>query len=134
MPYWECFYHIVWATKGRAPMIAAHNETLILDTIENQSIRLKCPVHALNAVEDHVHVAVSILPSLSVADWVGRVKGAASKLINDTFPDSLFQWQEGYGVLTFGPRNLPFIRQYIQNQKEHHRQQTLYMQLEQTES
>jgi putative transposase len=134
VPYFVCYYHVVWTTKNRAELITSFNEQLLLDAIEQQSIKLKCPVVAINAVSDHVHVAVCIPPSMSVSQWVSKVKGFSSRLVNETYPDTKFQWQEGYGVLTFGTKNLPFVKQYIQNQKEHHQNQSLYPHLEQTEA
>jgi putative transposase len=61
-----------------------------------------------------------------------QVKGAASHTLNTAFPDKtlLFRWQEGYGVLTFGEKNLPFVQSYIEHQKQHHIQGTIYHQLE----
>lgn len=133
MPHWICYYHVVWATKERLPLITPQNEKLLLEAIEQQSVKLKCPVVALNAVTDHVHIAVCIPPGLAVAQWVSKVKGFSSRAMNETYPDTSFQWQEGYGVLTFGTKNLPFVKTYIENQKEHHQKHTLYSQLEQTE-
>lgn len=102
MAHWVCYYHVVWATKERRAWITPLNEHLILTSIEQQSTKLKCPLVALNAVSDHVHAAVRIPPSLSVAQWVSKVKGYSSRVINETYPDMPFQWQEGYGVYTFG--------------------------------
>jgi putative transposase len=124
---------VVWATKERREWITPLNEHLILDSIEQQSIKLKCPVVALNAVSDHVHIAVCIPPSVAVAQWVSKVKGYSSRLVNETYPDMQFQWQEGYGVYTFGSKNLPFVREYIANQKQHHQNHTVYAHLERVE-
>jgi hypothetical protein len=30
------------------------------------------------------------------------------------------QWQRGFGVVSFGKKQLPWVRAYIRNQKEHH--------------
>lgn len=133
MPYWVCYYHVVWATKGRAELITPQNERFVLEAIEQQSVKLKSPIVTLNAVTDHVHVAVCIPPSVAVSQWVSKVKGFSSRAMNETYPDTSFQWQEGYGVLTFGTKNLPLVKAYIENQKEHHRNQTLYAHLEQIE-
>jgi hypothetical protein len=35
-----------------------------------------------------------------------------------------FDWQRGYGVLSFGRKNLPQVIAYALNQKEHHQRQT----------
>ncbi len=72
-------------------------------------------------VGDHVHVGVSIPPGVAVSKWVGGVKGASSRAINTGFDrDAKFQWQEGYGVMTFGEQALDKVRDYIATQKERH--------------
>jgi len=32
----------------------------------------------------------------------------------------VLQWQAGYGVVSFGTRDLDWVKQYIRNQREHH--------------
>lgn len=122
MPFWRCYYHVVWATKNRESLITPENEPIIISVIRNKSAQLECEVLAVNGGQDHVHVAVSIPPRLAVADWVGQVKGASSYEVNTRFPNTTprFAWQSGYSVLTFGTKDLAFVVDYIANQKEHH--------------
>jgi len=35
-----------------------------------------------------------------------------------------FQWQEGYAAFSISQREVPALKRYIANQKEHHRKQT----------
>lgn len=135
MPFWKCFYHVVWATKNREALITPAIEAVIFHAIRSKSDTLQCPVIAVNGVADHIHVAVSIRPALAIGDWVGQVKGASSREANLAFPDlgTKFRWQSEYGVLTLGAKNLPFVVGYIENQKDHHRQDDLQPYLEQIE-
>ena len=135
MPYVKCFYHVIWATKSRQPLITRPIETLLLATIRQKSLELRCPILELNAVEDHVHVAVCIVPRVSAADWIRQVKGFTTYAINTNFLDleNRFKWQEGYGLVTFGEKNLPFVRGYIAHQKEHHAKGRTILKLESTD-
>lgn len=135
MPFHVCYYHVVWATRNREPFITADLERIGLRAIQNKSDQLHSPIHALNAVEDHVHVAVSIALSVSIANWVKQVKGVSAFEVNTTYPDlpSRFGWQKGYGILRFGAKQLPFVKQYIGRQKEHHRSQMIEPYLERIE-
>ncbi len=132
MPFWRCFYHIVWSTRQRAPAITAQNEPVVFGAIQAKSHEMGCQVLAVNGVEDHIHVAVAIPPNLAVAEWVRNVKGASSHQVNTQMPDEAgpFRWQGGYSVLTFGARNQHFVVEYIQNQKQHHAGGTLEPYLE----
>lgn len=130
MPFSVCLYHIVWATRERIPLLTAPVETIVSDTITHKSVEMGCPIFALNMCADHIHVAVSIKPALSVSEWVSKVKGVSSRSVNVAFPDLNFGWQGGYGVLTFGQKHMGFVQGYIERQKEHHQYNTLFASLE----
>jgi putative transposase len=67
----------------------------------------------------------AIPPKHAVADVVKNLKGASSHDLNTApGPHGQFAWQRGYGDLSFGERQLPEARAYVENQKEHHRQQS----------
>ncbi len=135
MPFWKCYYHVVWATKERQPIITASVETVLFAAIRSKSDELRCPLLAVNGTEDHIHIAICIRPSLSIGDFAGQIKGTSSHAVNLAFSDleTKFRWQEQYGVVTFGEKNLPFVTNYIEQQKVHHKTGRLYVTLEQTE-
>jgi putative transposase len=117
------------------PRITSKNKGLIFSIIRNKTAELGGQVLAVNAVADHVHVAVSIPPKVAVAQWAKRVKGVSAFEINNQFSESLepFRWQEGYGVLTFGEKNINTVVEYINRQQEHHANYKLIDWLEKTE-
>ena len=135
MPYWRLFYHLVWATKDRAPLIdeagAAVIEASIRVTCEEPGLRL----HAIGIMPDHVHVVLSIPPRLALADFIGRLKGASSYAVNGADhrprPDR-FSWQGEYGVLSFGEKALPGVVAYVRDQRARHAANKLWDALERT--
>ena len=36
MPYWRMFYHVVWATKRRLPLITAEVEAVLFPAVIHQ--------------------------------------------------------------------------------------------------
>ena len=87
--------------------------------------------HAVGGIEDHVHLVASIPPSLLVSEWIGRLKGGSSFHINHEIVNrKLLDWQDGYGVVSFGTRDLPWVIKYVKNQKEHHAKKTTNPRLE----
>jgi putative transposase len=58
MPYWQLYYHIVWATKNRLPLLIPEAEPLIFSFIQNKALDLEATVYALNGSLDHVHLVV----------------------------------------------------------------------------
>jgi putative transposase len=133
MPFSVCHYHVVWATKGRSPLLTPEIEQVILPAIRRKSADLKSPIFAINSTEDHIHIAVSISTAISVGEWAKGVKGVSAYAVNTTYPDlePRFSWQKGYGVHTFGAKVLPMVVEYVNLQKEHHQDNTAHDYLEQ---
>jgi putative transposase len=60
MPFWRLFYHVVWETKGREPLIDVHASGVIIRTISAACEKDGIALHAIGTMPDHVHVAASI--------------------------------------------------------------------------
>ena len=80
---------------------------------------------AIGGTADHVHMLLSLPPTLSVAKAVQLLKGNSSKWIHEGFPKMRsFEWQEGYGSYSIGVSGIEVTVAYIRNQTEHHRTRT----------
>lgn len=133
--YSEINLHLTWHTKEDAPVL--------VDTVENRTHHylkhraLETPgvvVHEINGTETHVHMAVSIPPTLTISTWIGELKGASSYHINhEVCNRKVLDWQTGYGVVSFGTRDLHWVIEYIRNQKKHHAEGTTHDRLERTD-
>jgi putative transposase len=120
--YWELFYHFVWRTKESAPMLTGNVERLTHKYLIHRALQTpEAIVHAVGGTDDHVHMAVSLPPTIELAKWIGELKGACSHEINHgpCGRDAL-AWQTGYGVVSFGRGDLPWVVQYVRSQREHH--------------
>jgi len=131
MPFWRLYYHLVWATAGRQPIICLEIERQVHEAIGDKVKALDGEIFAVNGIQDHVHVAVTIPPSTSVAKFVGELKGSSSFHINH-LPDNPYtvNWQKGYGAVSFRRDNLDQVMEYIRRQKEHHAAGRLWPSLE----
>jgi len=132
MAFWRSYAHIVWATKNREPLIRPHIESEIYAYIISKAVELNCYIHAINGVEDHIHLIISIPPKHSVAWVVKTLKGSSSHFVNNTLHPQEFHfvWQRGYGYLTLGESQCPRAITYVKNQKERHRQRDVNAWLE----
>ncbi|HEY3129170.1 MAG TPA: IS200/IS605 family transposase [Acidobacteriota bacterium] len=89
----------------------------------------------VGGVEDHIHLAVRVPPTITLSTWIGQLKGSSSHYINhQTGRRHRLDWQEGYGAVSFGRKDLESVCDYIRRQKEHHARGTLNRRLECTES
>ncbi len=89
-------------------------------------------VHEVGGTETHVHVCLSIQPTVTISELIGQLKGASSHDVNKQFAGQgkVLQWQEGYGVVSFGTRDLEWVKAYVRNQKEYHAKGTTHARLE----
>ena len=136
MPYWRLFYHIVFATKNREPLITPDIEDELHGYLTGKATALGAIVYAVNGIEDHVHIVASVPPKIALSDFIGQIKGAASHHINHLPGRAglLFDWQRGYGVLSFGQKQLDWVADYARDQKRHHREGTIVAALERVEA
>ncbi|MCG8586949.1 MAG: transposase, partial [Pirellulales bacterium] len=89
-------------------------------------------VHEIGGIETHVHLAVTIPPTLLISEWIGQLKGGSAHDVNQDvgLRQKTVEWQTGYGVVSFGNKDVPWVVSYVRNQREHHRQQSAVDRLE----
>jgi putative transposase len=124
--YAEINFHITWHTTNNFPFITEKLEPDLYAFIKDRIITMP-NVHfrAIGGVEDHVHLGASFQPPFEIDRWIGELKGASSH----EFGRQL-QWQNGYGIVSFGTKDLDWVCRYIRNQKEHHKRGTIHERLE----
>ena len=134
MSYWRLFYHLVWATKGRQPVIGDAEERAVEHSIKMTIAALELLPRAIGFMPDHTHLIVGIPPKLAVADVVKRLKGASSRSVNSlpgwSQRETPFAWQSEYGAHSVGERGLQTAMDYVLNQKERHAAKAIYASLE----
>lgn len=131
MPHWKLFYHVVWATKHRLPLIEPAWEEQLYGYIWGKATMLECIPHAINGTPDHIHVVISIPPKLSVASVIGQLKGASSHRTNEILvANKSFAWQTEYGLFSFSERSLRSVVEYVNHQKKHHVENSIIRDME----
>ena len=121
MPYTQLYYHVVWATKNRAPFITPEAEPLIYNFLRSKAIGLGAIVYAMNGLHDHVHLVVAIPAKIAVAKFIGQVKATATARFNKSgHPHAPIYWQSEYAVFSTDKKRLPYHIRYVERQKQHH--------------
>ena len=70
---------------------------------------------------------------MAAATIAKHMKGNSSRFANAELFDNSFKWQENYGVFSVSPSHRSRVLSYIQNQKQHHTEQTLWQKAEETD-
>jgi len=124
--YHQLYFHIVWGTYQKLAMIDETVEPILQKLIKDKIREKNSEMLSFGCTADHVHLLVRMIPSISVAELIGEIKGYSSFVIsNKVQPEIGFRWQGGYGVLTFSQKDLPWLIKYVRNQKEHHKRRDL---------
>lgn len=118
---WRCKYHIVFAPKYRRQVIYGKIKTDIGTILRKLCEYKGVEIIEANLCPDHIHMLVSIPPKISVAQFVGYLKGKSSLMIFDRHANLKYKygnrqfWCKGYFVDTVG-RNKEVIEKYIREQ------------------
>lgn len=117
--------HYIFSTKNRQKIITPELEQRLWPYMGGIARENKMIALAVGGIDDHVHLLLALPSTLSVAKAIQLVKGGSSKWVSETFPSHRdFEWQEGYGAFSISMSHIDDTIAYINNQKEHHRQQT----------
>lgn len=110
--------HITFSTKGRAAIIAESVAPDLHAYLGGICRGLRSPAIAIGGVADHVHLAVSVAKSVSIAELMLNVKRDSSRWMRRRMPG--FAWPEGYFAFSIGASGVDALVKYIANQRAHH--------------
>lgn len=117
-------YHLVLVTKYRrtcmtAPMLARLREILAATTAKWGGELIEC-----NGEADHVHLLISLSPTVQLSTFVNNLKTVSSRLIRKDFGRELARWyrkpvfwSRSYCIISCDGAPLSVLRQYIEHQQ-----------------
>ena len=118
---WRCKYHVVFAPKYRRQEIYGTIKADIGQILRKLCAQKGVEIIEAEACQDHIHMLLEIPPSLSVAQFMGYLKGKSALMIFDRHANLKYKygnrhfWCRGYYADTVG-RNAKIIEEYIKNQ------------------
>ena len=120
---YRCQYHIVFAPKYRRQAIYGQIKKDVGEILRKLCEQKGVEIIEAEACTDHIHMLVSVPPHISIAQFMGYLKGKSSLMIFDRHANLKYKygtrhfWCRGYYVDTVG-RNKKVIAEYIKNQIE----------------
>ena len=119
---WYCRYHVVIVPKYRRKAIFGALRKVLGPILKELCRRYEVQLVEGHVMPDHVHMLLAIPPKLSVANFIGKLKGKSTILINQKYVKQrnfrgLNFWSRGYCVSTTG-YDEGVIRNYILNQEQ----------------
>lgn len=131
--YSEINLHLTWHTKDSLPLLTPQVRDVVYRYVRQRIVDTPGMfVHEIGGIETHVHLAVTISPTVLISELVGQLKGASCHEVNERLGlgGKRLQWQAGYGVVSFGTGDLDWVKEYIRKQQEHHANGHVYDRLE----
>ena len=120
---YRCQYHIVFAPKYRRKEIYGQIKRDIGEILRKLCEQKDVVIIEAEACPDHIHMLVSIPPHISIAQFMGFLKGKSTLMIFDRHAHLKYKygsrsfWCRGYYVDTVS-RNKKAIAEYIRKQLE----------------
>ena len=119
---WKCQYHIVLVPKYRRKVVYGKLRKDIGAIIRRLCEYKHVEIIEAHAMPDHIHMLLSIPPSISVSDFMGYLKGKSTLMIFERHAQLKYKygrrvfWAKGYYVSTVGG-NKAVIEKYIREQE-----------------
>jgi len=117
-------YHIVWTTKYRYKVLGGKISIRLRELIRQGCNARNVKIIKGNIGKTHIHMLVSIPPSISISKFMQYIKGRSSRLIQEEFPElkkkywGQHLWSIGYFCRTVGIVTEEMIKEYIESQEE----------------
>ena len=121
------YLHLVFSTKNREPWLKGQLAPSTHAYLASVSKDLDAPALQVGGVADHVHILAHFPRSLTISEWVNKLKSNSSRWVKDqsaTKDHAGFAWQKGYGVFSVSVTHEAAVRKYIEGQAEHHKKVT----------
>jgi len=123
--YHKIWIHLLWGTKDRFPILDKNALPQVLQHINDKAKLEGIYIDTINGTADHVHCLLEVGLTKSISNIANSLKGESSHWINsEKLTNSHFAWQEGYGAFSVCASHIDKVREYINNQEEHHRHKT----------
>ena len=117
------YYHLVWTTRDRAPLIDAGLAGFLCRFLRAMAARESAQILEIGIVATHVHLLLRTEPVTELPRLIQSLKGASSRLgrkEGHSTSGKQLRWAQGYSLETVGQRQLQMVRDYLRRQPLHH--------------
>ena len=121
----QIYLQFVFAVRGRQSLIPKQNKEELHKYITSLVQARKAKMLAVHCMPDHTHLFVGFKPSGLISDFVKEIKVQSNEFITGKkWIKRHFNWQEGYGVFSYGYSQIDRVCKYVLNQEAHHKKKT----------
>jgi REP element-mobilizing transposase RayT len=108
--------------KSREAVLQGDIHSRVCQHIVDNAAKKGYYIDSIDGSTDHLHSLMTLNPVLSVSDQIQLIKGESSYWINKSkLVSGHFGWADDYYAESVSVSQLEKVREYIRNQKEHHK-------------
>ena len=119
---YQCHYHFVFIPKYRKPVLRGDVAVAVRDLVREICKSYDIEILKGHVRPDHVHLLLSVPPTLSPSRVMNAIKGKSSNRLMRNFRELNRQfwgrhlWSRGYFVATSGNVTDEILKRYIEDQ------------------
>ncbi len=118
---YSCQYHVVFCPKYRRHVLVNGVDERLKELVKEKQSDYGYEVIEIEVMPDHVHMLISIDPTLCPSDVIGKIKGYTAHQLREEFTwlksrlPSL--WTRSKFISTCGAVSIEVVKKYIESQK-----------------
>lgn len=125
MSFVRVWVHAVWGTKNRSKILLKDAREILFNHILQNAKEKQVHIDSINGYLEHVHCLVALNADSSISKTLQLIKGEASHWANqNSIVKPKLEWADDYFASSVSESNLQKVRDYINNQEQHHRTST----------
>jgi REP element-mobilizing transposase RayT len=119
---YKIYVHLIFSTKDRKRSLPDEIRPDLHAYLGGIFKGLGCSPMEINTEPDHLHVLFLLTRTKTLSDVVGHVKKSSNDWLRSQGPQFAgFFWQAGFGAFSVSQSQVEEVRNYIRDQREHHR-------------
>src|SRR5439155_19622549 len=95
------FVHCIFSTKDRRDFIPETLQERLFAYLFGIAKNLRITIVAVGGTANHIHLLISLPPSLPLAEAIQKLKANSSRWLGEQ--GMRFEWQKGYGAFSVSP-------------------------------
>ncbi len=117
------FVHLIFHVKSTSVAIQEFDQEKVNGYTASVINKCGCQSLQVGCVRDHMHILFNLCSTISLSDFVAKIKFSTNRYINALAPSygGDFAWQAGYAAFSVSPHALEAAKNYVANQPLHHK-------------
>jgi len=119
--YYEAYYHLIWSTASRQPLIDPGRQQWLSRKLDWIAAQHTVEVLATGIMPNHVHMLISIPPDVVPHDFIELLMSESATAYNEQAGITRrLAWQPTYGFMSISTEGVKGMIAYVTDQLDRH--------------